>query len=102
MRIMNASTLFCGLDLHKNGMAHAAVIDQMGKLIETKKVTDDSLLDFLERHRRPAKVAIMEASLVVAPIYRKLTSHGYDVLVSHPKKTRLIAESRIKNKDRSN
>ena len=94
MQIMNASTLFCGLDLHRYGMSHAAVVDQMGKLVETRKVPDDSLLDFLERYH-PAMVAV-DASLAVHPIYRKLTKQGYDVLVSHPRKTRLIAESRIK------
>ena len=38
----------------------------------------------------------MEASPSITTIYRKLVREGYDVLVSHPTKTRLIAESRIK------
>ena len=95
MQIMNASTtLFCGLDVHRNGMSQAAIVDQMGKLVQTKKMPDDSLLDFLERYH-PTKVA-MEASTAIAPLYRELTKQGYDVFVSHPTKTRLIAESRIK------
>ena len=94
MQIMNASTLFCGLDIHRNGLSYATVVDQMGRLVKAKKVLDDSLLDFLDRYQ-PAKIA-MEASTAITPIYRELTRKGYDVLVSHPTKTRLIAESRIK------
>jgi transposase len=95
MQIMNApTTLFCGLDIHRNGLSYAAVVDQMGKLVKTKKVSDDSLSDFLQRYH-PAKIA-MEASTAITPIYRELTKQGYDVFVSHPTKTRLIAESRIK------
>jgi len=38
----------------------------------------------------------MEATTSIAPLYRQLVEEGYDVLVSHPKKTRYIAEARIK------
>jgi transposase len=94
VQIMNASILFCGLDVHRNGLSYAAVVDQMGKLIQSKKVPDSALLNFLKRYH-PTKVA-MEASTAIAPVYRELTRQGYDVVVSHPMKTRLIAESRIK------
>ena len=39
----------------------------------------------------------MEASTSIALLYRRLVEEGYDVLVSHPKKTRYIAEARIKS-----
>jgi len=39
----------------------------------------------------------MESSTAVAPLYRKLASKGFDVLVSHPKKTRYIAEAKIES-----
>jgi transposase len=42
------------------------------------------------------KVA-MEASTYIIPMYRKLVDQGYDITVSHPKKTRYIAEARIKS-----
>ena len=38
----------------------------------------------------------MEVTTSIAPLYRKLTDEGYDVTISHPKKTRYIAEARIK------
>ena len=94
MQIMNTSTIFCGLDIHRNGMTHAALIDQTGKLVHSNKILDRTLLNFLG-HYHPTKVA-MEASTAMAPVYRELTRHGYDVVVSHTMKTRLIAESRIK------
>jgi transposase len=95
VQIMNASILFCGLDVHRNGLSYAAVVDQMGKLIQSKKVPDSALLNFFLERYHPTKVA-MEASTAIAPVYRELTRQGYDVVVSHPMKTRLIAESRIK------
>ena len=39
----------------------------------------------------------MEASTSIAPLYRRHVEEGYDVIVSHPKKTRYIAEARIKS-----
>jgi transposase len=39
----------------------------------------------------------MEASTSIAPLYRRLTEEGYQVTVSHPRKTRYIAEARIKS-----
>ena len=39
----------------------------------------------------------LEASTHVAPIYRALVKEGYEVQVSHPKKTRYTAEARIKS-----
>jgi hypothetical protein len=38
----------------------------------------------------------MESSNQIAPLYRKLASKGFSVVVSHPKKTRYIAEAKIK------
>ena len=39
----------------------------------------------------------LEASTYVAPLYRALVKEGYRVEVSHPKKTRYIAEAKIKS-----
>ena len=38
----------------------------------------------------------MESSNQIAPLFRQLTAKGYNVVVSHPKKTRYIAEAKIK------
>jgi len=39
----------------------------------------------------------MESSNQIAPLFRQLTAKGYNVVVSHPKKTRYIAEAKIKS-----
>jgi transposase len=39
----------------------------------------------------------MEASNQIVPLYRQLRKYGYGVSVSHPKKTRYIAEAKIKS-----
>jgi transposase len=56
---------------------------------------NEDIAEFLE----PLKVnrVAMEASTYIIPMYRRLTEQGYDVTVSHPKKTRYIAEARIKS-----
>lgn len=92
---MNASSLlFCGFDVHRSGSSYAAIVDELGNVVQEKKMSNDSILEFVGLHH-PTRVA-MEASPSITTVYRKLVREGYDVLVSHPTKTRLIAESRIK------
>jgi hypothetical protein len=95
MQIMNASTLFCGLDIQRNRMSHAAIVDQTAKLIQSKRIPDSALHKFLGLYH--STKIVMEASTSTASIYRELTRYGCDIVVSHPLKTRLIAVSgRIK------
>jgi transposase len=89
---MNA--LFCGLDVHRSGASYATVVDEFGAVVKEKKIANDSILEFVGAYH-PKRVA-MEASTSITPIYRKLVREGYDVLVSHPTKMRVIAESKIK------
>jgi transposase len=58
-------------------------------------MVNDRILSYLSKYR-VGKIG-MEASNQVAPLYRELRRNGYDVSVSHPKKTRYIAEARIKS-----
>jgi transposase len=92
--LMNASQLFCGLDVHRSGSSYATVVDGLGNTIKEKKLANEAIPKFLEAYRH-AKIAI-EAQMSTIPIYRELARNGYDVFVSHPTKTKLIAESRIK------
>ena len=55
---------------------------------------NDEVPAFLKPYR--VERVAMEATTSIAPLYRKLTEEVYDVFVSHPKKTRYIAEARIK------
>jgi hypothetical protein len=53
------------------------------------------VLGFLAGFKDVERVA-MEASTSMMTLYRELKLNGYNALISHPKKTRLIAESQIK------
>jgi len=87
------SSLVCGLDIHRNSV-YATVMSYGGEVVEKRKLSNDEVVSFLDRY--PVDKVAMEASTSIVPIYRALRGKGYNILVSHPKKTRLIAESRIK------
>ncbi|MGD0804913.1 MAG: transposase [Candidatus Bathyarchaeia archaeon] len=88
------SAVVCGLDIHKE-TTYATILDRDGQVLIQRKMQNEDIPLFLEM-THPDKLA-MEASTYIIPLYRKLTEHGYDVTVSHPKKTRIIAEARIKS-----
>jgi transposase len=46
---------------------------------------------------RVSKKRVVTISKRALPLFKQLTSRGYDVVVSHPKKTRYIAEAKIKS-----
>ena len=87
------NSLVCGLDVHKNSV-FATVMSYDGEVVEKRKLSNEEVVNFLGRY--PIDKVAMESSTSIVPIYRALRGRGYNVLVSHPKKTRLIAESRIK------
>ena len=86
------STVFWELDVHKE-TKYATVLDSMGQVVTQRRMRNEEVPEFLE----PLKVekVAMEASTYIIPMYRRLIEEGYDVTVSHPKKTRYIAEVRI-------
>jgi len=88
------SALFCGLDVHKES-TYATILDVDGKVVSQRRMVNDRILPYLSEYRID-RIG-MEASNQVVPLYRELRRNGYDVLVSHPKKTRYIAEARIKS-----
>jgi len=87
------SSLVCGLDVHKDSV-YATVMSYGGEVIEKRKLSNDEVVGFLGRY--PIDRVAMESSTSIVPVYRALRGKGYEILVSHPKKTRLVAESRIK------
>ncbi len=87
------SAVYCGLDVHKE-TTYATVLDKDGEIVTQKRMRNEEIPGFLGP-LRVEKVA-MEASTYIIPMYRKLVREGYDVTVSHPKKTRYIAEARIR------
>lgn len=90
------SALICGLDVHKDWTDVTLRRESDGEIVAgERRLATGGVLEFLERYGGIGRVA-MEASTSITPLYRALKGRGYDVVVSHPKKTRLIAESRIK------
>ena len=88
------SALVCGLDVHKD-WTYATILNHEGEVINQMRMSTEKVLPYLA-HYNVNRVA-MESSTAIAPLYRKLTSRGFDVVVSHPKKTRYIAEAKIKS-----
>jgi transposase len=88
------SAFVVGLDVHKDS-TYATILDQNGKIVNQTRMENEKVLSYLSRFN-VGKVA-MEASTPVVPLYRQLTKKGYDVSISHPKKTRYIAEAKIKS-----
>jgi len=81
------SAVFCRLDVHKES-TYATVLGQDGEVITQKRMKNEEIPVFLEP-LNVDKVA-MEASTYIIPMYHRLVEEGYDVTVSHPKKTRYI------------
>jgi len=71
------------------------ILDTAGQMVTQGRMRNEEVPEFLHTYK-VEKVA-MEASTYIIPMYRKLTEQGYNVTVSHPKKTRYIAEARIKS-----
>jgi transposase len=88
------SALVCGLDVHKDS-TYATILNSEGKTVDRTRMENEKVLSYLSRFN-VGKVA-MESSTQVAPLYRQLKGEGFDVVVSHPKKTKWIAEARIKS-----
>jgi len=88
------NTLFCGMDVHKES-TYATIINIFGEVQTQKRMKNEEIPEFIEPYR-VEKVA-MEALTYITPLHRELSEQGYNITVSHPRKTKLIAESRIKN-----
>lgn len=88
------SAFVCGLDAHKDS-TYATILDSDGKIVNQMRMSNERVLLYLSRFNVD-KVG-MEASNQVVPLYRQLVKEGYSVSVSHPKKTRYIAEAKIRS-----
>jgi transposase len=88
------SALVCGLDVHKDS-TYATILNSEGKIVDQTRMKNEKVDSYLSQHK-VGRVA-MESSTAVAPLYRQLKKEGFDAVVSHPKKTKLIAEAKIKS-----
>jgi len=88
------SALVCGLDVHKES-TYATILDASGKIVNQKRMSNSLVPSYLSSFKID-KIG-MESNNQIVPLYRLLTKKGYDVSISHPKKTRYIAEAKIKS-----
>jgi transposase len=88
------SALVCGLDVHKDS-TYATILNDEGKIVDQTRMSNDRVLSYLV-HYRVNRVA-MGSSTAIAPLFRRLAGRGFEVMVSHPKKTRYIAEAKIRS-----
>ena len=85
---------YIGLDVHSE-KTFATVLDQDGRVVDQRKLLNEHAPSFVGDFK-VEKIGL-EASTHIAPLYRALVKEGFRVEVSHPKKTRYIAEARIKS-----
>jgi len=92
---MKAKT-FVGLDVHRK-LVVATAVNPLGRRIRQSSFGSNpkELTTFLHRLPRPTKV-VLEARSVWERYYEVAVSTGAEVVVSHPLRTRLIAEASIK------
>lgn len=88
--------LYVGIDLHKE-VCYATTLDKDGEIIDRREFKNEreDWKKFIEEMPRDSKVAI-EACSYWYPVCDFLEEHGIEVILSHPSKTRIIAEAKIK------
>jgi transposase len=90
--------LYCGLDLHKR-FSYIVLKDSDGRQLIKGKINNDT--DELTRFFAPFKHRCIKVAIEAASNYywmfETLDTMGLDVKLSHPLKTKMIAESKIKS-----
>ena len=86
---------YVGLDIHKT-FCHATIMAEDGTIVKSGRIeANEKKLQQFFIGIENAEVVI-EASGMWEPYYNLLERLGYQVVLSHPLKTRVIAEARVK------
>ena len=91
---------YVGIDVHKK-MCQAAVLDEDGELLDqirfgsNKEEIEEFALKLTAFHD-DVKAVVESTGNLWIQVYDILEKHGFDVVLSNPYKTRLIAEAKIK------
>ena len=88
------SAFVCGLGVHRDS-TYATIMNYDGEVVSQKRIVNERVLSYLSDYQID-RIGL-EASNQVAPLYRQPTRSGYIVSVSHHKKTKYIAEAKMKN-----
>ena len=89
------SALVCGLDVHKDS-TYATILDSEGKIVDQTRMENEKVASYLS-YFKVGKVAMKIIDCCCTTLYGQLKIEGFDTVVSHPKKTKLIAEAKIKS-----
>ena len=71
------SAFVCGLDVHKDS-TYATILNHEGKIVNQTRMENERVLLYLS-HFKISKVG-MESSNQIAPLFRQVTSKGFDVV----------------------
>jgi transposase len=91
---------YVGIDVHKK-MCQAAVLDEDGTPLDEIRFRNDveSIENFalkLTTFRDEVKAVVESTGNLWIQVHDRLEEHGFDVALSNPYKTRLIAEAKVK------
>jgi transposase len=91
---------YVGIDVHKK-MCQAAVLDEEGELLDETRFTNDreGIEDFtlkLTAFKDEVRAVVESTGNLWIQIHDRLEKHGFEVVLSNPGKTRLIAEAKVK------
>ncbi len=88
--------MYIGIDLHKE-VCYATTLDKEGEIIDRGEFKNnrEEWVRYIEEILRDSKVAI-EACSYWYPVCDFLEERGIEMVLSHPSKTRIIAEAKIK------
>jgi len=91
---------YVGIDVHKK-MCQAAILDEEGTLLDEIRFanTPEEIEEFagkLTTFHDDVKAVVESTGNLWIQIHDRLEEHGFDVALSNPSKTRLIAEAKVK------
>ena len=88
---------YVGMDIHKR-FSQVAVVDEYGKVLDQGRLSHtppEELMNYFKQFSKDTQV-IMEPTCGWGWVSDRLSDLGLKVILAHPLKVRLIAESQIK------
>jgi transposase len=91
---------YVGIDVHKK-MCQAAILEEDGKLLDEIRFanTPEEIEEFagkLSTFHDEVKAVVESTGNLWIQVHDRLEEHGFEVALSNPAKTRLIAEAKVK------
>lgn len=91
------STIYIGMDIHKS-FIQAVAMNEKGRILAEKRMSTDteSIQEFINPFRNLKIKAAIEATCTWYNVYDKLESLGIETTLVNVRRTKVIAESKIK------